>query len=105
MHFYRKLNYQTKNCLSDKDKLNELNQFFTNIVSKIPKIQKIFKSYLTDQNPEYFCVELCNTGEIIDIINNLQTSKAVGLNIIPTKLLKLKKNFRILNYYLKKLIF
>ena len=87
------LKYNGKTLSSNADKAAGLNDFFSNIgkmvEQKIPKTQTKFDQYLTNPNPQNIIHKECTDIEIIEIIRNLQNSKATGPNSIPTNLLKI----------------
>ena len=71
---------------------NTMNQFFVNIGSsveaKIPQSKKVFTDYLGGMFPESITTHECSQDEILEIIQDFNTSKACGPFSIPTKIIK-----------------
>ena len=71
---------------------NIFNNFFTTvadkITSKIPKTPKSPLDYLQNRNPASLFLSPVTSEEILDLINLLDSSKSVGPNNIPIKMLK-----------------
>ena len=88
------------NCLkikdalvTDKDKIaNEFNNFFNSIASKIDskivKTESKFHDSLNNPNEKTFFLNPTTAEEIEDHLKWLNGRKAVGINSIPTKILK-----------------
>ena len=88
------------NCLkikdalvTDKDKIaNEFNNFFNSIASKIDskivKTESKFHDSLNNPNEKTFFLNPTTAAEIEDHLKWLNGRKAVGINSIPTKILK-----------------
>ena len=78
---------------NNKDKANALNDFFTNIgkivENKIPQSKMNFMDFLKKPNNTNILHTECTNTEVLEIIKNLQNSKACGPNSIPTNLLKI----------------
>ena len=75
---------------------NAFNNFFCSVA---PKIQdsinyshKSFESFLPPLCQNTFFISPCSKEDVIDIITSLDSSKAIGPNSIPIKILKLLKN-------------
>ncbi len=82
------------NITSDpSDMSNIFNNFFTTvadkITSKIPKTPKSPLDYLQNRNPASLFLSPVTSEEILDLINLLDSSKSVGPNSIPIKMLKI----------------
>ena len=50
-----------------------------------------FDQYLTEPCQESLLISSCTKNEILEIISSLDCNKAVGINNIPVKILKLAK--------------
>ena len=77
-----------------KDICNTANQYFTNIANDILKQckykgNKSFKYYLKNPNLNKFIANPTTSAEVESIIKDFDTSKAVGPNSIPPKILKI----------------
>ena len=87
------LNYNGKIHTNNNDKANALNDFFTNIgkivENKIPQSNMNFMDFLRNPNNTNILHTECTNTEVLEIIKNLQNSKACGPNSIPTNLLKI----------------
>ena len=73
---------------------NLANNYFTNIAKNILEKRqyngnKHFKQYLNSPNPHKFAFTPTSAHEVNEIINSIDTTKAVGPNSIPPKVLKL----------------
>ena len=82
------------NTTSDpSDMSNIFNNFFTTVADKItckiPRIPKSRLDYLLNRNPDSFFLSPVTSEELLDLINLLDSSKSVGPNSIPIKLLKI----------------
>ena len=81
--------------VTDPQEISNLaNNYFTNIAKNILEKRlyngnKHFKQYLESPNPNKFFFVPTNEDEVYEIINAIDTSKAVGPNSIPPKILKL----------------
>ena len=83
-----------KTITNPKDISNAANKYFTNIASDILKKTKYkgnkqFKHYLKNTNPNLFEPKPTSPSEIESIINDFDTTKGVGPNSIPPKILKM----------------
>ena len=54
----------------------------------MPKINKHFSGYLKNKNLSFLLLEAVTEKEIMNIISNISTRKAVGPNSIPNLILK-----------------
>ena len=88
------LNNKGEYLTNPNDITNQLNNFFC---STAPTIQsnvklnfKYFHHYLTEPCKESFLISPCTKNEILEIIC-LDYNKAIGINSIPIKILKLPK--------------
>ena len=61
------------------------------IHSNIKPNFKSFDHYLTEPCKESFLVSSCTKNGILEIISSLDYNKAVGINSMPKKILKLAK--------------
>ena len=61
------------------------------IQSNIKPNFKSFHHYLTEPCKESFLISPCTKNEILKIISSLDYNKAIGINSIPIKILKLAK--------------
>ena len=61
------------------------------IKSNIKSNFKSFDQYLTEPCKESFLISPCTKNEILEIISSLDYNKAVGINSITIKILKLAK--------------
>ena len=55
---------------------------------KIPPTKKTFTDYLKKPN---FIIVPTTPEEISDLIHNLKSSKSIGLNSVPTRIMKISK--------------
>ncbi len=79
---------------SDPSKISNIfNEFFTTvsdkITSKIPRTRKSPLDYLSNRKSYSLFLSPVTHEEILDFINLLDSSKSVGPNSIPIKLLKI----------------
>ena len=89
-----KIKYEFGNTTSaPSDMSNIFNNFFTTVADKItckiPRIPKSPLDYLLNRNPDPFFLSPVTSEELLDLINLLDSSKSVGPNSIPIKLLKI----------------
>ena len=74
---------------------NQFNNIFCyvapTIQSNINLNFKSFDQFLTEPCKESFLISPCTKNEILEIISSLDYNKAVGINSIPIKILKLAK--------------
>ena len=74
---------------------NQFNNIFCyvapTIQSNIKLNFKSFDQFLTEPCKESFLISPCTKNEILEIISSLDYYKAVGINSIPIKILKLAK--------------
>ena len=80
------------NTITDPIEIAEnFNNFFTSIGTKlqkkIPPTEKTFTDYLKKSNSENFIMAPTIPEKISDLIQNLKSSKIVGLYSIPTKII------------------
>ena len=61
------------------------------IINNVKPNFKSFDQYLTEPWKESFLISPCTKNEILEIISSLNYNKAVGINRIPIKILKLAK--------------
>ena len=77
------------------DIANQFNNFFcspaSTVQSNVKPSFKSFDQYLTEPCKESFLISLCTKNEIVEIVSSLDYNKAVGINSIPIKVLKLAK--------------
>ncbi len=90
----RKLKDADGNVVTDSTTMaNIFNNFFVNVAEdvkkRIPRSPRSPLNYLENKNPNSFFVAPSTAYEISDIIGLLKTSKSVGPNSIPIKLLKI----------------
>ena len=82
-----------KTTANPKDIAENFNNFFTSIGTKlqnnIPPTRRQYFDYLKYPNPKTFFI---SPDEIKNIINSIKSSKCVGPNSIPTKILHLIKD-------------
>ena len=85
-----------KTITNPKDMAESFNNFFTSIGAKlqsnIPPTRRHYFDYLKHPNPETFFISPTTPDEIENIIKSLKSSKCVGPNSIPTKMLHLIKD-------------
>ena len=85
-----------KTITNPKDIAESFNNFFTCIGAKlqsnIPSTRRHYFDYLKHPNPETFFISPTTPDEIKNIIKSLKSSKCVGPNSIPTKILHLIKD-------------
>ena len=72
---------------------SSFNKFFTTIAKKIESnivhTPKNYKDYLTNPSEKtFYLITATSPKEVEDIIKTLNLRKSIGLNSIPTKLLK-----------------
>ena len=89
------LNNKGEYLTNPNDITNQLNNFFCSIAPTIQSNVKLnfkyFHHYLTEPCKESFLISPCTKNEILEIISSLDYNKAVGINSIPIKILKLAK--------------
>ena len=77
------------------DIVNQFNNFFCSIAptiqSNIKPNFKSFDNYLTEPCKESFLISSCTKNEVLEIISSLDYNKAIGINSIPIKILKMTK--------------
>lgn len=75
-----------------KNMANTYNEFFVNIGNmveqKIPNSDKNFSSFLGNSTPNSIFLKDVGDKEILNMLNNLNSSKSCGPNSIPSNLLK-----------------
>ena len=75
-----------------RDMAENFNEFFTsvgvNLQKKIPPTKRHFSDYLQNPNNESFFLFHTTPEEVYDIIKTLKSSKSVGPNSVPTKIIK-----------------
>ena len=71
----------------DKNFNNFFTSISTNLQSNIPPTRRHYIDYLKHPNPKTFFISPTTPDEITIIINSLKSSKCVGPNSIPTKVL------------------
>ena len=85
-----------KTITNPKDIAENFNNFFTSIGTKlqnnIPPTRRQYFDYLKHPNPKTFFISPTTPDEIKNIINSIKSSKCVGPNSIPTKILHLIKD-------------
>ena len=85
-----------KTITNPKDIVENFNNFFTSIGTKlqnnIPPARRQYFDYLKQPNPKTFFISPTTPDEIKDIINSIKSSKCVGPNSIPTKIVHLIKD-------------
>ena len=85
-----------KTITNPKDMAESFNNFFTSIgakpQSKIPPTRRHYFDYLKHPNSEAFFISPTTPDEIKNIIKSLKSSKCVGPNTIPKKILYLIKD-------------
>ena len=76
---------------------NIFNNFFTSILAKtkesIKYSHKSFSNFLKNKSDDSFFLSPTDEYETINIISSLDPNKSIGPNGIPTKILKLLKNY------------
>ena len=76
---------------------NIFNNYFASIAEKtkvnINYSHKHFSNFLKDKNQNSFFLSPANKYEIQNVISSLNSNKSVGPNSIPTRILKLLKNY------------
>ena len=87
------MNNNTTNITNPKNISNFANKYFTNIAGDILKKRKYncnkhFKQFLKNPNTIKFLIKQTNPQEIEAIIKDFDSSKGVGPNSIPPKILK-----------------
>ena len=93
------LNYNGKNLNKNKDTANAFNEFFTNVGPTLDKDIPIATNlrdpniYLSSRVPHSLLLAPTTSHELNEIISNLDDSKSSGPSSIPTKLVKLVRNF------------
>ena len=89
------LNNKGEFLTNPNDIANQFNNFFCSVAptiqSNIKPNFKSFDQYLTEPCKESFLISPCTKNEILEIISSLDYNKAVGINSIPIKILKLAK--------------
>ena len=77
---------------NNKKIADEFNNFFgtiaQNIDQKTPKSNKHFSNYLKNKNLFFFLLQPVSEKDIMSIIGNISTRKAVGPNSVPNLILK-----------------
>ena len=87
-------NKESTNTITNPKEISNIAiDYFTNIADEILKKRKYngkktFTEYLSSVNPSSFFIQPTDPKEIECIINQLDTSKSVGPNSIPPKLIK-----------------
>ena len=85
-----------KTITNSKDMAESFNNFFTSIrvklQSNISFTRRHYFDYLKHPNPKTFFISPTTPDEIKNIIKSLKSSKCVGPNCIPTKILHLIKD-------------
>ena len=82
------------NITNPKQISNIANKYYTNIAGDILNKRKFngnkhFKQYLKNKNPKKFTINPTEPKEVETIIKEFDTSKSVGPNSLPPKILKL----------------
>ena len=89
------LNNESEFLTNPNDIANQFNNFFCSVApiiqSHIKPNFKFFDHYLTESCKESFLISPCTNNEILEIISSLDYNKAVGINSIPIKILKVAK--------------
>ena len=89
------LNNKGEFLTNPNDIANQFNNFFCSVAPSIQSnIKPNFKSfdhYLTVPCKESFLISLCTKNEILEMISSLDYNKAIGINSIPMKILKIAK--------------
>lgn len=84
------------NITNPKEIANHFNTFFRNVgpdlAKEIPPTHHNFKDFLTTPNQNSFHIDPCTQDEVLNLISNLSPSNAVGLDNIPTKIIKISKH-------------
>ncbi len=86
---------KANNCSYNKPEeiANKFNHFFRNVgpnlAKNIPNSEKNFSEYLSDPVQNTFQAEPCTRQEIIKLIKDLKSTKSLGLDLIPTKIIKI----------------
>ena len=88
-----KLKFKNNFYSKDSDIAECFNSFFTNIGNsveeKIPKTDVSFSTFLKNKPDNSLFLEPVSENEVIDMIKNLNSSKASGPSSIPTNILKI----------------
>ena len=85
-----------KKLIADPTAVSEtFNEYFSSIASKLQKKihppNKDFSDFLTNENPNNFFIKPTNVLEVLNNINDLNTSKGTGPHSIPTNIFHLIK--------------
>lgn len=92
-----KLIMDNNNAYTNPEEIaNKFNHFFRNVgpnlAKNIPKAQKSYTDYLKNPIQETFQPAPCNENEIIKIIKDLKNSNSIGLDLLPTNIIKMASN-------------
>ena len=95
------------NMISNSEKIsNVFNDYFINVADNIekaiPRTSKSPMDYLKASNPYSMFLSPTTKFEVEDVISNLDSTKSIGPNSIPIKLLKVLKPY--ISQYLEKLV-
>ena len=91
------ITYKGTTCNTDKDIVNALNDFFTNVgktvESKIPKSKNTFEYYLGEPRSQLILHKPCTENEILAIVKSFSSSKATGPCSIQSSFLHSASSF------------
>ena len=95
------------NMISNSEEIsNVFNNYFVNVADNIekaiPRTSKSPMDYLKTSNPYSMFLSPTTKLEVEDVISNLDSTKSIGPNSIPIKLLKVLKPY--ISQYLEKLV-
>ena len=95
------------NMISNSEEIsNVFNDYFVNVADNIekaiPRTSKSPMDYLKASNPYSMFLSPTTKFEVEDVISNLDSTKSIGPNSIPIKLLKVLKPY--ISQYLEKLV-
>ena len=90
------LNNKGEFLTNPNDIANQFNNFICSVAptnqSNIKPNFKSFDHYLTEPCKESFLISPCTKKEILEIISSLDYNKAIGINSIPIKIVKIATN-------------